>query len=205
MRGYTSRLCFLIVAVTAWTLLGGSVVRGAEAGDPAPEVGSGHWLNAPDNTRLADFSGEIVLIDLWGIQCPPCVQSLDRLDRLYRERRGEGLQVLAVHVQQHAALARQYFEGQGYLMPATFDPAVYEGLPRPGTIPHSIVLNAEGRIAFAGDPEEAVRVALAELQRLHEPAPPPETAVVETVSVPPRRPDETLTWHREAAAIPHAD
>jgi thiol-disulfide isomerase/thioredoxin len=184
MRGVASRPGRLAVGLILLTLLWAPSATAAETGESAPEIGRGAWVNAPDGTRLSDFAGEVVLIDLWGIQCPPCIASLDRLDRLYREKRAEGLQVLALHVQERGNLARQFFESRGYAMPATFDPAVYDRLPRPGTIPHSIVVNAEGEVAFRGDPEEAVRVALAELERLHEPAPAPATTQAPAVTCP---------------------
>ena len=45
---------------------------------------------------LADFKGEVLLVNLWASWCPPCVAELPALDTLQAKLREKGLHVLPV-------------------------------------------------------------------------------------------------------------
>lgn len=45
---------------------------------------------------LADFKGEVLLVNLWATWCPPCVAELPALDTLQAKLREKGLHVLPV-------------------------------------------------------------------------------------------------------------
>jgi thiol-disulfide isomerase/thioredoxin len=46
--------------------------------------------------RLADFRGQVVLLDFWATWCPPCKESLPFYARIYQELRERGFSVVAV-------------------------------------------------------------------------------------------------------------
>jgi len=48
--------------------------------------------------RLADFKGDVVLLNFWATWCAPCVYEMPSLDRLQSILAGEGLKVLAVSI-----------------------------------------------------------------------------------------------------------
>ena len=47
-------------------------------------------------TRLADFTGRVVVLNFWATWCPPCLREMPSLDRLQAALGAEGLTVLAV-------------------------------------------------------------------------------------------------------------
>ena len=47
---------------------------------------------------LADYRGEIILLNIWATWCRPCEDELPSMERLYRELGPEGLRVVAVSV-----------------------------------------------------------------------------------------------------------
>jgi len=47
---------------------------------------------------LADYEGEVVLLNVWATNCPPCRWEMPSMQRVYDELGGEGLKVVAVSV-----------------------------------------------------------------------------------------------------------
>jgi thiol-disulfide isomerase/thioredoxin len=70
-------------------------VKPPGSGEVAPDV----TLPLLDGSevRLSDLRGQVVVVDFWATWCPPCVESMPGLDRLARERAGDGFVALAVN------------------------------------------------------------------------------------------------------------
>jgi len=47
---------------------------------------------------LGAYHGKVVVLNFWATWCPPCVEELPSLQRLYAARRDQGLEILAVDV-----------------------------------------------------------------------------------------------------------
>ena len=54
-------------------------------------------------TDLAKEKGKIFIIHFWATWCPPCVEDLPTLERLYRAYLGKDLEILAVSVDEGGA------------------------------------------------------------------------------------------------------
>ena len=61
---------------------------------PAPGIELTDLVGNP--VALADYRGQVVLLNNWATWCPPCVQELTVLDRLYKTYRDKGLVVVAL-------------------------------------------------------------------------------------------------------------
>ena len=57
-------------------------------------------LATGDSVTLADYRGEIVLLNLWATWCGPCRWEMPSMERLYRELGPAGLKIVAVSVDQ---------------------------------------------------------------------------------------------------------
>jgi peroxiredoxin len=99
----------------------GPAVPGLSIGSLAPELsrilpdGSTYQLTDVDGhpIRLADLRGKGVWLNFWASWCPPCQQetpNLRELADLYRDR---GVVLVAVDVQETAAVARAYADRYG--------------------------------------------------------------------------------------------
>ena len=57
-------------------------------------------LPAPDGRKvsLKDFRGKVVFLNFWATWCEFCKDEMPAMDRLYREFKGKGLEVVAVNV-----------------------------------------------------------------------------------------------------------
>jgi peroxiredoxin len=72
-------------------------------GDRAPEFSIPSLDGKP--VSLSSFRGKAVMVHFWATWCPPCVEELPTLERLYRGNFGRDLEILAVSVDEGGAAA----------------------------------------------------------------------------------------------------
>ena len=102
--GSIKKIVFLgvLVMLTALFIMGLFVMnrektshKAIASGDQAPEF----RLKKLDgrSVSLAEFRGKVVMVHFWATWCPPCVEELPTLDRLYRSLTGSDFVMLAVN------------------------------------------------------------------------------------------------------------
>lgn len=110
-----------LAVVAAVTLAGGLLSQQ----DP-PKPGSA----APDfvlpgleggEYRLSDYKGRPVLINFWGTYCPPCVEEMPLIQKVYDEHRDQGLVVLGVNENDPAVTARAFVRQLELTFPILMD------------------------------------------------------------------------------------
>jgi thiol-disulfide isomerase/thioredoxin len=79
---------------------------------PAPVA---QFQDAEGNSvSLLDFSGKVVLLNIWATWCAPCVEEMPALDRLQARLGGEGLVVVPLSIDlQGAEAVRPFYEKNG--------------------------------------------------------------------------------------------
>ncbi len=74
----------------------------------------GKGAKAPDFTlpgldgamvRLADQKGKVVFLNIWATWCPPCVEEMPSMEKLYQQLKGEDFEILAVSIDKSGAEA----------------------------------------------------------------------------------------------------
>jgi cytochrome c biogenesis protein CcmG/thiol:disulfide interchange protein DsbE len=69
---------------------------GPQVGEPVPQ------FTLPDlegrEHGLADFRGQVIVLNFWATWCPPCVEEMPSLEKLHRGLADKGLAVLALSV-----------------------------------------------------------------------------------------------------------
>jgi peroxiredoxin len=80
-------------------------------------------LETPDGgeVRLSDLRGKPVLVNFWASWCTPCRQEMPEIVRAYNERRGDGLVVVAVDLQENDAEVRAFASEFGMKFPIGVD------------------------------------------------------------------------------------
>lgn len=127
--------------------------------DPPDSRGQIGALSGPDlmtegNTvSLADYAGQVVVINLWGQWCAPCRSEADDLERVYTATQGLGVQFLGINVRDPQQDKAQDFviDNQvGY--PSIYDPPMRTLVALGGSyptsvIPSTLVLDRRHRVA----------------------------------------------------------
>ena len=105
--------------------------------------------NAGRVHALAEFKGHVVLVDFWASWCAPCKASFPALDSLHQDLHAEGLEVVAINVDEDRKSALGFLAGRSPSMTVLFDPEGrspqefgVEGMPS------SYLIDREGRVRF---------------------------------------------------------
>jgi cytochrome c biogenesis protein CcmG/thiol:disulfide interchange protein DsbE len=79
-------------------------------------------LGSQTTVDLADKRGEVVLVNFWATWCKPCEDEMPAMDRLYRSLKPEGFEMLAISVDEEAAVVEQFQQRLGVEFPILLDP-----------------------------------------------------------------------------------
>lgn len=169
-RHYLEALVWVVVSVLVVRRMAPQVLAALGAGSPlgadAPSFEvrtlSGHLLSA-DSLR-----GKVVLVNVWATWCPPCRLEMPGFERVYRDRRDEGFEVLGLSTDQGGtAEVRRFLEERGITYPvAMADGALVERFGGARALPTSYLLDASGRIRYRVEgffAEPALRAAVGRL------------------------------------------
>ena len=121
---------------------------------------------------LGSLRGRVVLVNFWGIACPPCRIEMPELEKIRRRYEDRGLEILGIEeMNASASEARRFVEQLGVRYPILLDPGEKIGrLYRLEAHPTTVVIDRAGRIAWIDsgylrgderDIDQAVRDALA--------------------------------------------
>jgi thiol-disulfide isomerase/thioredoxin len=113
---------------------------------PVPEIA--FFDGAGKEVSLADFEGEVVVLNLWATWCAPCRHEMPSLDRLQARFGGNGLEVIALSLDRgDVGKVRDFYDELGIASLAIYhDPKGRAGreLGAPG-LPTTIVIDRGGR------------------------------------------------------------
>jgi cytochrome c biogenesis protein CcmG, thiol:disulfide interchange protein DsbE len=121
-----------------WTQIGGGGINATllpKVGQPAPEL----FTISEDGTPvlLSQLRGQPVWINFWGSWCPPCRSEMPEIERAYETLAPQGLQVLAVSMQEPLSESIRYADSVGATMPIYADPTQVAALIDPAKHPEA--------------------------------------------------------------------
>ena len=124
---------------------------GLRSGDPAPALAVAS-LDRERTVRLADYRGQVLLVNLWATWCHPCREEIPYLGELYHRYRGDGLAVLGISVDLRSDIAAvlEYVDEMAIEYDIALDPDALskEALAARG-LPTTLVVNRNGSVAFS--------------------------------------------------------
>ena len=116
---------------------------------PAPE------LTLPDiqgvSRSLAEYRGQVVLVNLWATWCPPCKEEMPTLEAFYEKYREKGFIIVAINDGESKEDVLQFVKEYQLTFPVWLDPThiATEQSFNTLNLPSSFVIDRNGMIRLA--------------------------------------------------------
>jgi len=107
-------------------------------------------LNTPGSGkfRLFDHHGQVVLINFWATWCPPCLEEMPAMERLYRQHRDGGFTLVAVSVDADSKLVAPFLTARKFSFPVALDPSMHmANTYGVRALPSSFIVARDGTLA----------------------------------------------------------
>jgi len=101
------------------------------AGDEAPPAAAAlEGKPAPNFTlkgldgksvSLSDLKGSVVVLDFWATWCGPCREGLPHINKIAKDRSGDGVKVFAVDLQEDASQVQPFVQQMNLTLPVLLD------------------------------------------------------------------------------------
>jgi peroxiredoxin len=115
-----------------------------EVNFPAPEL---TLSDIQGNSRsLADYRGQVILVNLWATWCPPCKEEMPTLQAFYNKYRQNGFMIIAINDGDPSPDVLQFVEEYKLSFPVWLDPTYIatEQAFKTLNLPSSFVIDREG-------------------------------------------------------------
>ncbi|NBC07198.1 MAG: redoxin domain-containing protein [Bacteroidetes bacterium] len=122
-----------------------------------------------EEVSLSDFRGKVVLIDFWASWCGPCRRENPKVVKLYEEYKDQGFEILGVSLDRKKDRWLKAIEADGLVWPHVSDLKGWQNevaqLYGVGSIPHTVLLDREGKIVAQKLRGPALEQKVAELMK----------------------------------------
>ena len=125
----------------------------------------GNYISGPP-LAADSLTNRVVMLEFWGVNCPPCLASMPKLEQLHKQLSPLGLVVIGAHAQGGPdPVVLKTAADLGVTFTILSDASVAEGGDL-GGIPHCMLFDHTGKCIYRGSPfsvQEAVAAAEADL------------------------------------------
>ncbi|MFI1619654.1 TlpA family protein disulfide reductase [Streptomyces lydicus] len=119
---------------------------------PAPDL-SGETTTGK-KLDVADYKGKVVILNIWGSWCGPCIAEADNFAKVAHDTAGKGVQFIGINTRDSEKSQATSFEEEHKVpYPSLFDPTgrlmlrFPKGSLNPQSIPSTIAIDRHGKIA----------------------------------------------------------
>lgn len=122
-------------------------------GQEAPDFDTVAWvLNAPRESSVRALRGEVIIVEKWGVKCPPCLALIPHIQKLQDEFGAKGLNIFAFEAQNHQPdeIRSTVTSRGGKTYPVSSGAA--NNYQTNGGIPHAWIIGVDGKVIWEGNP-----------------------------------------------------
>ena len=114
---------------------------------PAPALTLNTLKGRPES--LADYRGQVLLVNLWATWCPPCIEELPTLEAFYRDYADSGFVIIGIDDGEELSVVQEFVAQKGLSFPIWMDPAyASEAAFATQSLPSSYVINRQGQVVL---------------------------------------------------------
>jgi peroxiredoxin len=120
-------------------------------GTEAPELRAFTVTSPREQRSIADYRGQVVLLNVWATWCPPCREEMPSLQALHETLADRGLRVVAVSIDDPGSEAdiREFVQEHALTFEILHDPAsAIMNSYRVGGVPQTFLIDRDGRIRY---------------------------------------------------------
>ena len=133
-----------IAAIAAVLVLSAPALAGAP-GAPAPQFSlaarGGH------NVSLAQYKGQVVMLNFWASWCGPCRQEMPLLESIYKKYNKLGFTMLGVNVEPDSQAANEWLKATPVSFPILYDTeSKVSKLYDVAGMPTSVIIDRAGKV-----------------------------------------------------------
>jgi thiol-disulfide isomerase/thioredoxin len=100
-----------------------------------------------EERSLSSFEGKVVFLNFWATWCGPCVQEMPSMQTLHDELSGDGLEIVAVNLQEGPDTVQAFVDRFGYTYPILLDRRGEVGMTYSVRgIPSTFIVAPDGRL-----------------------------------------------------------
>jgi thiol-disulfide isomerase/thioredoxin len=167
MKSMMKKLAVTLMGLTVAGAIGHAAEASLKAGDPAPKLRTGKWVQGDQVTEFK--KGKVYLVEFWATWCGPCKVSIPHLNEIHNKFKEKGLVVIGQDCwEKDDTLVAPFVEKMGEKMTycvALDDKSAEDGKKNNGRmaetwmaaagqngIPTAFLVDKEGKIAWIGHP-----------------------------------------------------
>lgn len=153
-----------LLAAPAHSIEGGDAQL-PRVGDRAPEISLKKLLQAPSQAEasLDRLRGHVVILEFWATWCGPCASSMAHLSRLAERFKDKPVHVIAISSEEETDLLKYLRRRPAQIWIGVDDNEATFKRYQPRIIPHTVLIDRQGKIAAITYPENVTEQVIEDL------------------------------------------